>query len=61
MCYECNIFDNFGSNMDKTKHWVKNVIKKLNPMAQGWVKTTQPFLECNIKVSLSKVRLKIKI
>jgi len=24
---------NFGSNMDKPKGWVKNVIKKCNPMA----------------------------
>jgi len=24
---------NFGSNMDKPKRWVKNVIKKCNPMA----------------------------
>jgi len=44
---------NFGSNMDKLKHWVKIVIKKCNPMAvffypyvtQIWVKTTQHFLE----------------
>jgi len=24
---------NFGSNMDKAKRWVKNVNKKINPMA----------------------------
>jgi len=24
---------NFGSNMDKPKRWVKNVIKKCNPVA----------------------------
>jgi len=39
--------------MDKPKRWVKNVIKKCNPMAgfvhiwtNSWVKTSQQFLEC---------------
>jgi len=38
---------NFGSNMDKLKRWVKNELKKINPMA-GFVhiKTTQHFLVC---------------
>jgi len=53
--------------MDKPKHWVKNVMKKMYPsgwgcpyLTQSWVKTTQHFLECKMIKTVDVKRKRIK-